>query len=48
MQDMLCYMVICKAPLTGGYSEEATQRDRLVKIKVHYSTLTVSQSYEID
>src|SRR6218665_1277812 len=30
---MLCYMVICKAPLTGGYSE-ALSRDRLVKIKV--------------
>src|SRR6218665_1585441 len=33
---MLCYMVICKAPLTGGYSEpqRCSQRDRLLKIKV--------------
>jgi len=28
------FMAICKAPLTEGYSEELSQRDRLVKIKV--------------
>ena len=31
---MLCYMVICKVPLTGGYIQRRSQRDRLVKIKV--------------
>jgi len=35
---MLCYMVICKAPLTGGYSE--AQNIRVIKA-LDYSVISL-------